>query len=490
MDRPPSRGEMSLQQRFDASPIHARLNFIEANRLSINFCTSQGDHLLHTAAQYNITDFIMKLLSRKDIDLNPRNADGLTPLHIAAKNKNDHLVKTLLEAGADAFTVDKRDRTVLHHTQAPLVLQVVFDYIQLVKQSKSTSLVGKFFKSSEPERPVLQAPLFEFLMWKDEDGCTFLDNFLGKPQLLDAALRHPIVMEALRSCENNFFYNLVASRHNTQDIRKILEKAITEGFPVNVVRVKGCSVLHRLFEKGFNDICQFLVRSGEDPYERCECGYTAFHHAADEKNLNVISPFLPLKDPAVMAECCVLAYVRNDSETREALIRHGADLSLPEALMFALKQECLSLVTRFESEYEYSMEILFEILKFAIYSNQVNMFDSVKQKIGQYDREKLNLLMFEVVDMTELTDARINYYIMALKSLGADLNATNSKGKTLLVLAERLRRPGVVKKLEKLLTGNEEEVVEEEENDLDHDGSEVELNEFTDEEYFNEDETQ
>lgn len=56
----------------------------------------------------------MKLLIGKDANLNAKNSDGVTPLHLAALQGGPAAVGVLLRAGADSNAVDNRSRTPLH----------------------------------------------------------------------------------------------------------------------------------------------------------------------------------------------------------------------------------------------------------------------------------------------------------------------------------------------------------------------------------------
>jgi ankyrin repeat protein len=47
-------------------------------------------------------------------DINPRNTQGYTPLHLSCKKGDDKMVMFLLQAGADVSAVDAEGRTPFH----------------------------------------------------------------------------------------------------------------------------------------------------------------------------------------------------------------------------------------------------------------------------------------------------------------------------------------------------------------------------------------
>jgi ankyrin repeat protein len=69
-----------------------------------------------TAGNYRI---VKTLLDTERVNVEARDASSLTPLHIAAQNANDKLVKLLLEHGADPMACDRQGRVPLAMAAAP-----------------------------------------------------------------------------------------------------------------------------------------------------------------------------------------------------------------------------------------------------------------------------------------------------------------------------------------------------------------------------------
>ena len=73
-----------------------------------------GDYLVHIAARTGKTN-VMTVLGRVgQADMNVRNNDGQTPLHISSKIGDDAMVRVLQNFNANADVIDKKERTALH----------------------------------------------------------------------------------------------------------------------------------------------------------------------------------------------------------------------------------------------------------------------------------------------------------------------------------------------------------------------------------------
>lgn len=93
-----------LLQSFDAKnpePFNNKLNLLASQDVSITTTQSGGNTPLHLAALENNLD-LLKRLAVFTIDINAKNKDGLTALHIAAmKAQNVEILKHLIAQGAD-----------------------------------------------------------------------------------------------------------------------------------------------------------------------------------------------------------------------------------------------------------------------------------------------------------------------------------------------------------------------------------------------------
>ncbi|MGV6831639.1 MAG: ankyrin repeat domain-containing protein [bacterium] len=78
-----------------------KLNLLEANGFKLDTDQGNGATLLHLAVDKNNIDHVLYAL-KYDVDINKKNNDGLTALHVAAmKAKNTEILKVLIRNGAD-----------------------------------------------------------------------------------------------------------------------------------------------------------------------------------------------------------------------------------------------------------------------------------------------------------------------------------------------------------------------------------------------------
>ncbi|TLP79774.1 ankyrin repeat domain-containing protein [Maribacter sp. ACAM166] len=104
-----------LAESFDTrktEAFDAKLKLLQEKGVAFNTAQSEGNILYHIAAKNN--DFaLLKRISDIDIDINTKNDDGLTALHLAAmKAENDEMLKYLISKGADTKVTTDFEETV------------------------------------------------------------------------------------------------------------------------------------------------------------------------------------------------------------------------------------------------------------------------------------------------------------------------------------------------------------------------------------------
>ena len=97
----------------DTSVFESKLQLLQDNDLVMTEHQNQGNTLLHIAVQKNKLALLKKLSTFK-IDINSKNDEGYTALHIAAmKSADDSIMKYLLAQGADKRIKTEFDETAL-----------------------------------------------------------------------------------------------------------------------------------------------------------------------------------------------------------------------------------------------------------------------------------------------------------------------------------------------------------------------------------------
>ncbi|KAL3862043.1 hypothetical protein ACJMK2_008040 [Sinanodonta woodiana] len=80
----------------------------------MEFDMMESGYALIEAVLYENMGMAQKLLESENYDINEADASGRTALHVAACHGNEHVVRLLLENGADINARDKNDNTPLH----------------------------------------------------------------------------------------------------------------------------------------------------------------------------------------------------------------------------------------------------------------------------------------------------------------------------------------------------------------------------------------
>lgn len=117
-----SRGEPLF---FD-SIVHFNFKLFKLLRtksINLNQRDKDGNNIIFKLMEYNEKNLIkdkklylntIKSLVNAGIDINARNNEGLTALHIAVGEKCEYTIRLLLELRADCFATDRQGRSILH----------------------------------------------------------------------------------------------------------------------------------------------------------------------------------------------------------------------------------------------------------------------------------------------------------------------------------------------------------------------------------------
>lgn len=89
------------------------LNRCIDQKLDLNAKDKDGNTPIHLAAQYNLLELVQILIDG-EADLNSRNFLYATPMHTAIENGSNEVIQELIEAGAELEARNNRARTPLH----------------------------------------------------------------------------------------------------------------------------------------------------------------------------------------------------------------------------------------------------------------------------------------------------------------------------------------------------------------------------------------
>ncbi|WP_299325465.1 ankyrin repeat domain-containing protein [uncultured Maribacter sp.] len=118
----------------NAKAFDAKLALLKSKGLKFNTVQGEGNTLYHVAAKKNNLE-LLKKVSDFNIDVNAKNDEGLTALHVAAmKAENDKLLKFLLAKGADAKSTTDFDETVYDLASENELLQKENKSLNFLKQ--------------------------------------------------------------------------------------------------------------------------------------------------------------------------------------------------------------------------------------------------------------------------------------------------------------------------------------------------------------------
>ena len=107
---------------------------LKAKGLKFNTVQGEGNTLYHVAAKKNDLQLMKKIVDF-NIDVNAKNDEGMTALHVAAmKAENDKLLKFLIAKGADANSKTDFEETVYDLASENEMLQKGNTSLNFLKQ--------------------------------------------------------------------------------------------------------------------------------------------------------------------------------------------------------------------------------------------------------------------------------------------------------------------------------------------------------------------
>ena len=203
---------------------------------------------------------MVRLLLRANTNINTTDADGRTPLHLAAKSGRIRIVKLLVENGANIHAKD-------NHGQTPLALALHYRH-------ESTA---NHLRQHGAQEPAQQPGTYIHHLAETPGAADRIKQAIASgsdPDAQDANKWTPL------------FYSV--SEGETGNTKALIEA----GASVNMKDSSNWTPLHMAAFKGFYDDCLLLLNAGADVNAMDNAGHTPLHDATRSGKIRVVQLLL------------------------------------------------------------------------------------------------------------------------------------------------------------------------------------------------------
>ena len=240
---------------------------------------SAGNTMLHAAIRNSSDTAIIAKIIDKNANVNARNRDGDTPLHIAVRTNQKETGEYIIAEGADIFSSNSSGESPLYLslTQSSGVVQWLFNsqtitahdglentmlhYVALWKMDKHIPFIIEKGISTEVKNATGETPLFWAVKY---DGDSTVRTLLSEKANLQA-----------RDILGNSALHAAVCWNAKNAVNTLLDSGIN----VNVHNLNGTTPLHDSVRLGINDIAGILINRGANLEVRDSGGNTPFMEA-------------------------------------------------------------------------------------------------------------------------------------------------------------------------------------------------------------------
>lgn len=404
---------------------------IEKHGLRYSELWSQGYVLLCEALKNQHEKLAEYVLTFKDVKVNNKNEFQTdTPLHLAASNGYEGIVKTLLDRGADIKALNSRGRTPL----------------DLAADCKHCSIVELILSQKNVDLSSLKWPNYPLLHRAAKSSAIIVQN------LLDKGLEVDFVKDGLTPLHRAAFSSCLAV------VKCLVEHTANVNAVSSAKNYFGFTVLHFAAMKPDAEVVEFLLEKGSSINTANEKGTTPLNLAlrtADEEVINVFLRHGVDINTVTQNGLTPLQYaIKHNKESMvHILLKNGADTKVLDKsgrsiLNFALSYDVSSLI------------IWEDLVKYGANINELDEFTRESKEsllhlaINHWSPRMLDIIEFLIkhganVDAADANGATPIFYAIKrnhfvrtvsksavlLLEAGANVNAKNQRGKTPLHLA-------------------------------------------------------
>lgn len=386
----------------------------------LNIKQPNGESLLNYAINKEMPTEIVTLLISGGADVNATDVDGSLPLIKAIEQNNIELLQQLLDADADVHKTDERGENalsyILRHSVEPEIEELVL--------SHNTDL--------EPNLPYFNRPLWQVLAMQNR--LEQLQKVLDKTDITKADTNETIPMEWLLSQKENPQLSAMVMNY---------VKNIDDDLMGNVLKNKDAATLRILVEKGGNTnalvngepLLVYAVDNGLDK---------EILEVLDNGSLNVDA--VGNDDKTALQ----VAVEKNNIAAVEFLLQHGATANLKingDNLLMITKynqDEITKILLKQGADTDYINPQQQTVLMRAVANLNEILVNEILQKkadISAKDgdgKSAIHYLADAAFDNQNLSADKLKQKIKSvaekLQKAGADINATNGNGETVLII--------------------------------------------------------
>ena len=301
-----------------------------------NIPDEKGNTLLHIAMENNISADTVQIVIDHGANVNATNKQNETPLVLASHNENVDAVNMLLKVGADT-NISFND-TCLHHVLrrrcSKEMLQAIINHgaeINATDTNGRTALMIACAKgNSDAINTLLEAGADPKITDADGETCLYyaVDGCCSK-EVLQIIINHGADVNATNT--NNVTALMTAYKKSNADAICVFLNA---GASRDVVVADRNICFHDAVSRAFSkEVLQAMISHGSDVNSTNTNNVTPLMMACQKGNIDVISvlltagsnPNLANDDGDTWLHCCV--EVGCSKEVLEAIINHGVDVN-------------------------------------------------------------------------------------------------------------------------------------------------------------------